>query len=228
MTAQAFREAAPGDVEIVDCPPDRVVEGLDRYVIHNCMTYSPGELPDAPLFKYCHDVMPHIAPAMKRELVERAALIFCSTEQRDRMGLEGEVIPPAGTYEKLPPNPQRTGTCTVAQWRNYGKGGVAIEEWAAVNGPVHSYGPGPFHPRGRYVEYRGELEPEEVPDVLWTYERFVFLPDEFEPFCRTVAEAFYAGCEIVTNGLVGARDWLTADAASLNESPERFWSLICA
>lgn len=229
MTAQAFRDAAPEDVEIIDCPPQGVVTGLDRYVINNCFQYEPDELRvGAPAFKYCHDVMPHISLEAKAALAETATLIFCSQAQRERMGLQGEVIPPAGDYRKLPPNPDREGTCTIAQWRNLGKGGVAIEEWAAANGPVDSYGPGPFHPHGRFVNYRGELESGQVRHVLHRYERFVFLPDEFEPFCRTVAEAYVAGCQLVSNRLVGALEYLPDFIPEMERSADTFWGLVCA
>ena len=71
------------------------------------------------------------------------------------------------------------------------------------NGPVDFFGDGPFAPQGpRQVPY------EAMPALLAQYETFVFLPTVIEPFGRLVAEAWAAGCEIVTNGQVGARWWI--------------------
>jgi hypothetical protein len=44
LTTAEFRAAAPEGVEIVDCPPGAVVKGCDRYVIQNCVLYTPKDL----------------------------------------------------------------------------------------------------------------------------------------------------------------------------------------
>jgi len=58
------------------------------------------------------------------------------------------------------------------------------------------------------------------------YQTFVFLPTVIEPFGRTVAEAWAAGCEIVTNGLVGARYWLEENPDALDTAAEDFWGVV--
>jgi glycosyltransferase involved in cell wall biosynthesis len=61
--------------------------------------------------------------------------------------------------------------------------------------------------------------------LLASYKTFVFLPSVIEPFGRVVAEAYAAGCEIVTNNLVGARDWITEKPDALESAAEDFWKV---
>jgi glycosyltransferase involved in cell wall biosynthesis len=65
-----------------------------------------------------------------------------------------------------------------------------------------------------------------MPALLAEYERFVFLPTVIEPFGRTVVEAWAAGCEIITNGLVGARYWMEEDPGALETAGEDFWRVV--
>lgn len=235
MTQAEFRAATPEGIEVVDCPKDGVVPGLDRYVLHNVGTYTAGDIDriDAPMVKYLHDVWPHsLDPRVRDTVLAEAKLIFCSPLQRDHMGLDGECIPPALPIDTFKPprqhkrNGKREGTCSIAQWRNPDKGPFRIDEWAAQNGIVHAYGPGDFHPRGAAVEYRGDLEGPGVREAMWTHERFVFLPNAIEPFCRTLVEAYFAGCEIVTNLLIGARHYLEDDPEALRTAADDFWQAV--
>jgi glycosyltransferase involved in cell wall biosynthesis len=100
----------------------------------------------------------------------------------------------------------RAGNVCVASWRNLGKAPQQAAAWGAENGGVEFFGEGQFGPPGAVpVAY------ERMPELLARYETFVFLPTVLEPFGRLVAEAYAAGCEIVTNGLVGARQWIAQD-----------------
>jgi glycosyltransferase involved in cell wall biosynthesis len=54
----------------------------------------------------------------------------------------------------------------------------------------------------------------------------VFLPSGLEPFCRTVAEAWAAGCEVVTNRLVGALHWIENEPEKLESAAADFWEVV--
>jgi hypothetical protein len=220
MTAGEFRAAAPPHVEIVDCPPEAIVYGLDRYVVNNAVQYSGSNV-----VKYAHDLFLHDFNGSRKWLRDNARWIFCSPGQRERMDLEGVCIPPpleivyGGEVE--PTNE----VVSIAQWRNPGKGASALSH---MDIRVDAYGPGPFQPFGPNVNYLGELPPERVPDVLATYKRFVFVPFEFEPFCRTVVEAYFAGCELTINNLIGARHYLDNDLDALHTAAADFWDHVLA
>jgi hypothetical protein len=234
MTAAEFRAAAPGDVEIVDCPPqaNAIDYDCDAYVVHNAVQYSTDELAPLagkPVTKYAHDVFPFSPWGSREWLRENARWVFCSPAQKERMGLEGVCIPPpldirANRTQRR--NGKREGIVSLSQWRNPGKGGALLAEWAEGYGPVDVFGPGPFIPQGPGINYCGEVAQEDVPELLAGYETFVFLPFDFEPFCRTVAEAHFAGCQVITNDLIGARYWLEENPDGLLNASENFWSVV--
>jgi glycosyltransferase involved in cell wall biosynthesis len=165
-------------------------------------------------------------------------MICCSPIQADLMARgEGRpegtgqrqadfLIPPAidlGRFEEAASrvNGDRRGAVCVASWRNVGKGQRNIMEWAAENGGVDIYGGGFLAPQGsREIPYA------QMPDLLAHYERFVFLPTVLEPFGRVVAEAWAAGCEVVTNRLVGAGYWLENEPEAIERAGERFWNVV--
>lgn len=226
LTQADFRAAAP--VEVIDCPPGGVVEGLDLYVAHNVTAYTLSDVePISELRWYHHDLSPHIAPDV-RDLLNGGRHIFCSPAQRKRYGIGGELVPPPMDRNRYTPpeSTERHGTCSIASWQNPGKGAVALSRWAQANEPVAVYGGGPFAPRHPAIDYKGALDPADVAPALWRYERFVFLPFAFEPFCRCVAEAQMAGCEVITNGLVGALYWLRERPEALASAAEDFWGAV--
>jgi hypothetical protein len=229
LTTAEFRAAAPDGVEIVDCPAGGVDYSCDRYVIQNCVTYSLHDLMVLPgaIVKYWHDVGPHVQPEVHAWLAENAEIVCCSPLQAQYMGLEGATcIPPAVDLLRFEAaaasmNGNRRGSVCVGQWRNYGKAAHKAAEWGAMNGGVEFFGDGPFAPPGSVaVPY------EAMPALLAEYERFVFLPTVIEPFGRTVVEAWAAGCEIITNGLVGARYWMEEDPGALETAGEDFWRVV--
>lgn len=228
MTAAEFRAVAPDEVEIIDCPPEAIDTDCDVYIAHNAVQYSAERLSvleGSRVVKYAHDLYLHDFHGSRDWFKEHAEWIFCSPAQRERMGLEGRCIPPALDLKRFTPE-KGSGTCSIAQWRNPGKGPGLVSEWARANGPVDVYGPGPFLPAGPNIQYRGELAGTE--EALRRYERFVFLPVEFEPFCRTVVEAYLCGCEVITNDLIGARYYLEENLTALSLAAEDFWSVVCA
>lgn len=232
LTQAEFRAAAPDGVEIIDCPPDDITAGLDVYVVNNVVHYRAEPLaPIArPIVWYHHDLSPWIRPDL-RELLDRTAThVYCSPAQRDRYGISGPCIPPALDLERYRPTRQnrrhRAGAVSIAQWRNPGKGAQQLVEWARANGPVDVYGPGEFAPAGNGVNYQGELAADGVASVLRAYKTFVFLPTELEPFCRTVAEAWASGCDLVVNRLIGACWWISEAPEKLATAAEDFWGAV--
>lgn len=230
MTQAEFRAAAPEGVEIVDMPPGELQEA-DCLIVHNVTQYALPDLEphsSRPIAWYHHDLSPWISPAVREWLDRRAQHIFCSPMQRDRYGVEGACIPPALDLDafKPPRQSRRKGTCSIGQWRNPGKGSQSLVEWAAEHGPVTVYGEGEFLPVGHNIEPGGPLPPDKVAQTLWEFERFVFLPHDPEPFCRCVVEAHTAGCEVITNRLVGATYWLTEEPEALRTAAEDFWGAV--
>jgi glycosyltransferase involved in cell wall biosynthesis len=235
LTQAEFRAAAPGHVEIVDCPPGEVVAGLERYVVHNCVHYSPADIAatrGGKVVRYIHDVWPHGDPEVRSHILNTATLIFCSPLHRDRFphkfNPHALTIPPALDLPSFKPSRQtkrhREGNCSIAQWRASSKGAHLLAEWAKANGEVDVYGPGikavgNLHPQG-------PVDPSLIAQTLWRYHRFVFLPSGLEPFCRTVAEAWAAGCEVVTNRLVGALHWIENEPEKLESAAADFWEVV--
>ena len=143
------------------------------------------------------------------------------------MGLgDAALIPPPVALERFEQaavsvNGNRAGIVSVGSWRNLGKAPHRVAEWAAEHGGVDFYGGGVFAPDGsRQIAYEG------MPALLARYETFVFLPAVIEPFGRVVAEAYAAGCELVVNGLVGARYWIEEDPDAIRTAAHDFWQLL--
>jgi hypothetical protein len=229
LTERELRAAAPDGVELVDCPPGRV-EPCERYAIHNCVTYDADDIrlaTGAPAFKYWNDVGSWYPEEVRELLDARATPICCSPLQQDYMGLaKALLIPPPVELERFyaaaeGTNGHRAGAVSVGSWRNRGKGAHRAAAWAAGNGGIDFYGAGPFAPSdAREIAYQG------MPALLARYATFVFLPEVIEPFGRSVVEAWAAGCEIVINGLVGARYWIEQRPDALRTAAADYWTAI--
>jgi glycosyltransferase involved in cell wall biosynthesis len=207
------------------------MEDCDRYIIHNCVTYSLEDLQligGAPTVKYWNDVGPHLHPGVRDWLERNATSICCSPMQAGYMGLDDVAfIPPPVNLDRFTDaadhDEERKGAVCVASWRNYGKGAHRAAEWAKKNGGVDFYGGGPLAPPGAQ-----EVPYELMPKLLAQYQTFVFLPTVIEPFGRLVAEAWAAGCEVVTNNLVGAKHWVEQAPAKIQTAPSDFWATVLA
>ena len=229
LTQAEFRAAAPDDVEIIDCPTGSVTRGLDRYAVHNCVTYTPEDLAaiqDAPAIKYYNDVGTWLRDDRRKVLQEHARAVCVSPLQAEYMGLrDAALIPPPVDLDRFEQaaagvNGDRRGTVSVASWRNLGKAPHRAAEWAADHGGLDFYGDGPFAPVGSQpVAY------DRMPGLLARYETFVFLPTVIEPFGRLVVEAWAAGCALVVNDLVGARYWIDRPDA-IRSAATDFWALV--
>lgn len=231
LTQAEFRAAAPEGVEVIDCPPG-AIEDCDRYAIHNCVTYTADDLNligRCPTVKYWNDVGPHLHPGVRGWLDRHAQFVCCSPVQAEYMGLDdvAHIPPPVDmarfTRAAAETNGDRAGAVCVASWRNFGKGHHRVAEWAATHGGVDFYGGGPLAPNGTQ-----EVPYEAMPALLARYSQFVFLPTVIEPFGRLVAEAWAAGCEVVTNGLVGARYWLEEKPEAIDSAAADFWAVMLA
>lgn len=228
-TQAEFRAAAPDNVEVVDCPPGGVVD-CDRYAIHNCVTYTLADMEaigDRPAFKYWNDIGSWVQADVRAWLDGHTQPICCSPLQADYMGLDAVSIPPPvdlTRFERANANANgRVGAVSVASWRNFGKAPHRVFEWAQRNGGIDFYGDGPFAPEGSTaVEY------DRMPELLARYRVFVFLPTVIEPFGRLVVEAWAAGCEVVTNHLVGARWWIENQPDGLKDPAAAFWREVLA
>jgi glycosyltransferase involved in cell wall biosynthesis len=231
LTQAEFRAAAPDDVEIVDCPAGAVVHDLDRYAVHNCVNYTADDLKviaDAPAVNYYNDVGTWLRDDRRDVLRQHARPVCCSLLQAQYMGLEDTavLIPPPVDLDRFmlaaaAVNGSRAGRVSVGSWRNLGKAPHRAAEWAAERGGVDFYGDGPFAPTtSRPVDY------EQMPALLAGYETFVFLPSVLEPFGRLVVEAWAAGCALVINELVGAKQWLEHDPDAIRSAADDYWDLL--
>lgn len=227
LTASELRAVAPDGVKIIDCPPGEVAAGLDVYVVQNCMLYRPAEQPlDAPVVRFVHDHR-GAGPIDANDASRR---IFYSPLQRDRVGLDGIVLPAPIDVERFRPTRQirrhREGAVTIGTFGHMGKGQQLLCEWAAQHGPLVVYGNGPLIPGGPGIDYRGPLTPEQVPQTLWNFATFVHLPTEVEAFGRGVAEAWAAEMELVVNRNVGCLWWLQNEPDAMASAAQRFWDVV--
>lgn len=239
ITMDTFKAARPENVNLVG------IATADVVVFGNCTQFTAKLIPELMgkrVVRYHHDLGHAGDPTLNRWLDDNAEHIFTSPLHRERYSVtwhpQGEVrvdvIPPAMNLEAFRPPRQvrrhgkREGTCTVGSWQNPGKGGEMIADWALRNKvEVDVFGPGPFVPVGPYITLRGEVTQDDLPEILWGYGRFIFLPTAPEPFGRCVVEAAEAGCEVITNDLVGAKHVLETDPKSIRTAAEDFWSLLC-
>lgn len=232
LTQAEFRAATPEGIQVVDCPAGAVNADCDRYVLHNIVTYTTEDLAPLegkPVVKYHHDVGPHIRPDVKQWISRHAVQVCCSPVQADYMGLAAQLIPPPVNLDRFEVaaaamNGGRKGAVCVGSWRNLGKAPQRAAEWGANNGGVDFYGGGIFAPPDSV-----EVAYDAMPDLLARYRTFVFLPTVIEPFGRVVAEAWAAGCEVVTNRLVGARYWIEdGRCGAIETAAADFWQTVTA
>jgi glycosyltransferase involved in cell wall biosynthesis len=230
LTMDGFRKAAPESVEFT---PD-----ADTVVIGNCVTFQPEiiyQLEGKRVIRYHHDLSHAEHPRLREWLDENANHVFTSPLHREhyQSELEGEIIPPAVDLERLRPNRQqrrhgkRQGIVTIASWQNPNKGGHLVSETLFRQGlQADCYGHGPHVPYGDHIHDQGPYEQADLPQILWKYEQFIFLPNVIEPFGRCVVEAWAAGLEILTNDLVCSKYYLEEDQAALETAAQDFWEYV--
>jgi glycosyltransferase involved in cell wall biosynthesis len=229
--------AVPSTITTIFGDGSATSDEVDVWVVNNCVTYGPEWIErfgDKPVVKYINDAWPHGDPDLKRWLLDNARLVSCSPAHADwwrNRGVETEVCPPAMNLQAFRDARQdeREGTVWLGAFTNHAKGIELAVEWAHnTRTPVDFYGSGPLAPReSELVRVHPPVAHEDVPALLGRSERLVFLPTGFEPFGRVVAEAWAAGCEVVTNELVGARHYLKHDPVALDRAARTFWDLVC-
>lgn len=226
LTMQEFAAATPEGVEHVE------LEDADTVVVGNCVTFPEslrGRLSGKKVYRYFNDVDAHSKPALRRWFLKNATCIFISERQVAHFPdapKDYHLIPPPVDLERFRPplNTKREGTVSVATWQGPGKGAAEVEKFAREHGPVIAFGTGSFYPAGPNVEFRGPVPYAQLPELLWQFETFVFLPTTLEPFGRVVAEAHAAGCDVWTNRNVGAMEWL--GTPGLRNAASDFWDLV--
>jgi hypothetical protein len=201
-------------------------------VIHNCVTYSPEDLAVAVngetiAAKFWHDTGPWLG-VERHEILRRALPLCCSPMQAEHLGIPAVLVPPPVDVDRFVraglamPRGDRLGAVCIASWRNSGKGPRRAQEWAASEGvELAFYGEGVHAPAGsQQVPYAN------MPELLARYRTFVFLPTSLEPFGRLVAEAWAAGCELVTNRMVGALYWIEEAPERIETAAADFWTAV--
>jgi len=83
------------------------------------------------------------------------------------------------------------------------------------------------------VEWLGKLDYSRMPELYNKYKKLFYHPEKFEPFCRAVGEAALCGMELDCSDNIGAvHDLKTYGTDKLkemcNDSPQRFWKVLCA
>lgn len=250
LTMAEFAQAIPDDARLVDAIESDVVV-LGNCATHSWSALEPI-LTTRPVVKYVHDQWPAGDAELRSWLLANATLIFTSPLHAQRFAQRwcprghsrehaqnehgsnlGKIVPPAVDLRRFRPprrvrrTEKRAGSCSVATWRAVSKGAQRVVEYAAEldDETLDVYGPGPWAPKGPGIEYLGELEQTKLAQTLWRYERFVYLPTALEPFGRCVIEAWAAGCQIVTNGNVGATHWIS-HPAGLETAASDFWEVV--
>lgn len=236
ITADLLKQARPEGVEIVDCPAGGVVDGLDAYAVLNYIGYSLADvqaLPPAKVVRYAQDADPHGDPATREWLVTNAAkLLLLSPLHLATVAWAGdrdvEFVPPPIDADAFSSNGQpRQGTVWIGTWTWGGKGIEVAAQWGSEHGGITFYGEGPLvPPKLPGVTIKPPVPYADVPALLARSERLVHLPTKPEPFARTVAEGYLAGCEVVTNENAGAVWWIRERPEDLTRGAEMFWAQV--
>jgi len=130
----------------------------------------------------------------------------------------------------------------------YHRGPRAALLWAEENGIIldfYGFGEPPAYlMQSESARVYGAVGAYEVPALMGMYRRFVYMPGEavsipgdevyVEACGRTAVEALLAGCEVVSNGMLGVMSWpwfgvgREATAAAMREAPGQFWQMVMA
>jgi len=255
LTERQFRAEAPDWADVVVCqPPGNVLVAaqlpalVDVWVVHNCTRWNHsivGSLAGAPVVKYVHDMWPHGDPRLRRWLLDHAYLVFCSplhlrdfTYPITSGPAAPTVLPPAMDLQRFVDaanaqaaagTPRHDRALYLA---HHLKGAHGAREWAQTAGlHLDLYGLGSLDLSG--VDWdgctgHGPIDHADVPALMASYQTFVHYPDLPEPFGRTAAEAWAAGCHVAINDNVGAGWWIAnaPQMLAVGKQSEVFWNAI--
>lgn len=115
---------------------------------------------------------------------------------------------PVSDKDFYPMGLERRGTLAVNAALSF-KGGALFQDWVASHPdePVTLVGAKPEMRLSSNVTYLGVVPYTGMNDVYNRHERFLHLAERSQPFERTVAEAYLAGCRLTVNGNIGAVSW---------------------
>ena len=234
----------PDFIELVMMPPEEVsAEHVDCFVVLNCSSYPAeiiSELAQRPVIKSVRDLWIYAGSSELRDwlLKESALVIFSSHLHRRRftfrVAVPTAIVHPPVDLDRFRAaaavTRHREGVIWFGNMLNEGKGVREAVEWADEHETeVHFWGHGAFsaHVAGRFAKYCGMIAYESAPALLASYEKFLFLPRWPEPYGRTTVEAWAAGCELILNERVGAKEWITDNSETLARSGVgMFWDLV--
>jgi hypothetical protein len=236
LESQANIFAAPPGFEVIPCKTGEIPHNLDAYVVNNCTTYDFTDIPaleTAPVIRVPRDMSLQDNARLRDWLLANSVVVIMSSPLHDEAYPWTITAPvvycPAvidvKRYRQVS-DPARAGYCVVSRlWP--GKGIENLAAWAKLeqrNIDVYGFGPmQSFVEASPRLNYKGQLSPDKVPTTLARYEYFVFMPDEAEPFSRTTAEAWLAGCKLLVNQNIGALWWINNYQAALSVASDMFW-----
>lgn len=234
-------KAAPADFELVYCPPNkRPPLDVDLYCVQNCVQYDQRWIEALilkPVVKSIRD--PYFGgDAVLRNWFLKCAdlLIFNSPIQYEKFGYQVRAkhiyIPPpvdlsAFRAAALPPE-QRSGNLFVGRVGPT-KGAHLVIDWALRNNqPLDLVGQVemPYGRLPKSIRFLGNVDYEQIPELMGHYERFVFFPQWVESFGRVVAEAWAAGCELVVDGDIGALWWIENEPEKIQQGTALYWDAV--
>lgn len=242
LSSETLKRDAPDWVDsIVDCPPNkRPPDDVALFVVQNCITYHPRwieELTLKPVVKCVRDPWYAGSPVLRRWLLDNVdLLVFNSPVQRKAFDYPFnapyvDVPPPLNLQpfrDAALPEGEREGNVFVGRADVF-KGTHTAIDWALrENEPLDLYGTkwGEYGPLPDTIRFRDEVEYDRMPYILGRARRFVFFPMWPEAFGRAVAEAWAAGCELVTGGRIGALWWIANRPDDLDRGAELFWEAV--
>jgi glycosyltransferase involved in cell wall biosynthesis len=230
----------PEDFEVVYCPPNKRPPKVDIYVVQNCTQYDQRwieELILKPVVKSVRD--PYFGgDAVLRNWFLKCAdlLIFNSPLQFEEFHYQVRAkhvfIPPPVEVDKFKacalPKEQRHGNLFVGRVGPT-KGAHLAIDWALCNnqpldlvGYVEmNYGRLP-----KSINFLGNVDYEHMPEIMGKYERLVFFPQWIESFGRVVAEAWAAGCDLLTNENIGALWWIEHNPGAIQNGAALYWEAV--
>lgn len=228
----------PDGIEIIPCPPEAIARDVDCYVIQNCTAYGYDtvfEIGHKPVIKVVHDVWMQGDLKFRNWLARHASLMIFSSplhlsETRYKVDCPTTILPPAADYrlfQRAKDTFERKGMCWIGRF-DPSKGILETIRKAQKNGwELDYYGQG-YHLNEvqKTGRYRGVLRRDEVASTMAQYKTFVMLPRDVEPFGLTIAEAYFAGCDLILNDNCGALWWIENSPHLLDSGAQLFWDRV--